>query len=227
MLPNSSKILIAVLISVLLTAVIAGGIFYWWSKVKVKEVQTDFDGKYNTLQSQLTNLQKSVVGLLGEDTNEDSIGSVATTFDQAQYDYSNWETYTNEEFGYTVKYPDNCQAVENETNKSVEFQGPLEGGDYWPRLFIISSDSDFYHPESGTDVKEWVKNMPHDQVGAEVKISGIDAIQYITNLSPQSFASDDFYFIKDTQLYQIQLLHTGDKKDWNLYNQFLASFQFN
>ena len=227
MLPNSSKILIAVLISVLLTALIAGGVFYWWSKVVVREVQTDFDGKYNTLQSQLAILQKSVVGLLGEEATDENTGSVATTLDQSQYDYSNWKTYTNEEFGYTVKYPTNCQVAENETNKSVEFQGPIEGANYWPWLYIISSDSSFYHPESGTDVKEWVKNMPHDQIGAELKIAGFDAIQYITNQSPQSFASDDFYFIKDSQLYQIQLLHSGDKKDWNLYNQFLASFSFN
>jgi hypothetical protein len=37
---------------------------------------------------------------------------------------------------------------------------------------------------------------------------------------------DEYYFIRGDQLYNITILHTADKEDWDLYNLFLDSFSF-
>jgi len=40
------------------------------------------------------------------------------------------------------------------------------------------------------------------------------------------YASDQYYFIRDGQLFTISILHTGSQEDWELYNKFLESFTF-
>ena len=144
--------------------------------------------------------------------------------------YEGWKTYTNEEFGYTVRYPGACKVMGADLNEMVEFVGPeveyMGTYEHWPRLSIEHYDSDFYHPPLGTDVNEWVKRIPGLKLGAEFEVANLPTAHLVQERSPQAYAADHYYFVKGTQLYHIQLLHAADREDWDLYNKFLNSFTF-
>lgn len=137
-----------------------------------------------------------------------------------------WREYSNDKLGYTVSYPGICNVMGDDLDKSVNFTGPLEDNEWWPSMTIAHNDSDFYRPPMGTDVAEWVLKFPELKNGDKITIAGLPALHFVQERSPQSYATDYYYFIKDTQLYQIVLVHTADRQDWPLYNKFLASFQF-
>lgn len=89
-------------------------------------------------------------------------------------------------------------------------------------------DSGFYHPPAGTDVVQWVINfvLAYDEIDAGAEIAGLPAVHLGTEASSQSYAYDEYYVIKDGQLFRIKFLHVGGQEDWELYNGFLRSFTF-
>jgi hypothetical protein len=68
--------------------------------------------------------------------------------------------------------------------------------------------------------------MGDDERLPEVQIAGTTAIHLRHERSPQSYAFDRYYFARAGQLYEVTVVHTGDKEDWELYNHFLQSIQF-
>ena len=142
--------------------------------------------------------------------------------------YEGWKPYLNAEFGYALWYPGDCQVMGASLNQSVEFSGPLVEGEHWPVLTISHYDSDFYHPPAGTDVSQWIADneMSYDEIDAEIEIAGLPAVRLTTNGGPGWYGYDDYYFIKDGQLFHILILHTGGRADWDLYNKFLQGLTF-
>jgi hypothetical protein len=78
------------------------------------------------------------------------------------------------------------------------------------------------------DLAQWLTD--HYLLGSarapDVQIAGTTAIHTRQERSQQSFAYDNYYFAQSGQLYTVVILHTGDKEDWELYNRFLESIQF-
>ena len=60
----------------------------------------------------------------------------------------------------------------------------------------------------------------------EFKIADLDTIHFVQNKTPQAWAVDYYYFIKDNQLFQISFIHSSDRIDWPLYEKILQSFKF-
>jgi putative hemolysin len=140
--------------------------------------------------------------------------------------YEGWKPYINAEFGYALWYPGDCQVMGANLNESVQFSGPLVEG--WPVLTVSHYDNDFYHPPAGTNVAQWITDneIPYDEIDTEVEIAGLPAVRLTTMGGPGWYGYDDYYFIKDGQLFHILILHTGGRADWDLYNQFLQGLTF-
>lgn len=136
-----------------------------------------------------------------------------------------WRVFENKEHAYTVSYPGICN-ISGDLKNSVDFTGPLEDNEWWPKITINHNNSEFYRPPAGTDVKEWVKKFPAFENGSDTTIDGLPTVHFVQSRTPQSYAADYYYFIKDSQLYQIVILHTGDRTDWPVYDKFLNSFSF-
>jgi hypothetical protein len=66
--------------------------------------------------------------------------------------------------------------------------------------------------------------MAYGEIDTEVEIAGLPADHLIHAAGPGWYASDEYYFINDDQLFHIMILYTGDQEDWELYNKFLQSF---
>ncbi len=159
------------------------------------------------------------------------VGSIEITNDLSQQtsaDYSDWQTYTNEVFGYSVQVPGDIMILEAPDNSFVNFDGPLVDNERWPMLSISHYASDFYRPGKGIEVREWIldSEIVYDEIGLESELAGWPVIHLSVESSPQANGSDEYYLIKDRQLFRIALLHAAGKEDWTLYNQFLESFTF-
>ena len=141
-----------------------------------------------------------------------------------------WKVYRNDEFGYRLSYPaDATIEVDDNPLRSISIIGPEQNGERWPQ-FTISHPSDRadYRPPEGVDLAQWLgdNSLLDDQRLADVTIDGFTAIHLRHDRSPQSYAYDRYYFARNGQLYMLIIGHAGDKEDWDLYNRFLGSFQF-
>jgi putative hemolysin len=138
--------------------------------------------------------------------------------------------YRNEELGYSFHYP---AEAEIETGQDpllgISIAGPLVNGESWPAIYIAHpGDREEFLPPEDADLEQWLTD--HDLVGEQrapdVLVAGELAVHYRHERSPQSYASDRYFFAKEGQLYSIVLLHTGDREDWGLYSHFLDSLRF-
>ncbi len=140
-----------------------------------------------------------------------------------------WKIYRNNELGYRFHYPVNTKIIPNdEPLRSISII-PEQQNEQWPAITISNpQDREDYRPPEGTDLPQWLAD--HYLVGEnrapDVKIAGTTAIHYRHERSPQSYAMDRYFFANKGQLYMIIIGHTEDREDWELYNHFLDSFQF-
>jgi len=161
-------------------------------------------------------------------TGESTDTSHDTSQDSADYDYTGWQTYSNDELGYSLMYPGSAEVMGGNLDEAVEFVGPIGEVDHWPWFLIHHFDSEFFNPPSGTDVQQWIadSNIPYEPVDQDVTIGGLPAVRFSFGGSPMAYASDEYYIIYGDQLLRITILHTELAQDWYLYDQFLNSIAF-
>jgi len=141
-----------------------------------------------------------------------------------------WLVYRNETLGYSFQYPAGTSVLPNDDPlKSITIAGAVTDGETWPAITISHpTDREEYRPPENADLETWLTE--HNLVGEnrqpDLTIAGELAIHYRHERSPQSYADDRYYFAHQGQLYMIVIGHTGDKEDWELYNRFLESFEF-
>jgi putative hemolysin len=138
--------------------------------------------------------------------------------------------YRNEQLGYSFHYPVDAQIIANDDPLgSISFAGPEVAGERWPQYTISHpTDREDYRPPEDVDLEQWLidHQLLVDTQQPDLQIAGTTAIHVRHDRSPQSYAFDRYMFAKSGQLYLIVIIHTGDREDWNLYNHFLNSIQF-
>jgi hypothetical protein len=140
-----------------------------------------------------------------------------------------WKTYRNETMGFSFQYPADATIQFDNNGYSIYVNGPMVDNNTWP-VFMIAypNDREEYRVPPGADLKQWMidHNLYVDQPQPDVNVAGTTAIHTRFSRSQQAYANDRYFFVHNGQLFSIGILHTGDKEDWNLYNRFLSSFQF-
>ena len=141
-----------------------------------------------------------------------------------------WKIYRDEQLGYSFHYPADAEiSTADDPLKTLSIIGPMTEGENWPFIYFNHpSDREDYHPPEGADLEQWLTdhNLLIGERQPDTQIAGTTAIHTRYARSPQTYAYDTYYFAKSQQLYGVVILHTGDKEDWELYNHFLESIQF-
>ena len=149
-----------------------------------------------------------------------------------------WQIYENENPAYSFLYPAEATIEPGQDpQRAVTILGPLVEDENWPMFYIgHPQDRAEYRPPADVELEQWLVEQSlvaaEDQPGmGEVRregreIGGETAVHTRFERSQQSYAYDKYFFAHAGQLYSIVILHTGDQEDWELYNQFLDSFQF-
>jgi hypothetical protein len=142
--------------------------------------------------------------------------------------YEGWGTYTNEAFGYTLRYPAESTVLEASQNSGVQISGPLVDNERWPLIEVSYFHSEFYQPPVDVDLQEWVlEHVPsYDAVDTQTQVAGRPAVHLAHEASPQAYAFDEYYFVEGGQLFRVGIIHTGGQEDWELYDKFLSGVSF-
>ncbi len=173
---------------------------------------------------------------------------------EMEYATDDWQAYTNEEHGYSLKYPADCLYgplpgyckqsppeerpreclcyFNAEDSNSVSL-GTYTGtksdltGAFFDVFHSIYFDS--YSPPAGTDLVSWVKeNFPHyEDIPDEInmEIDGIPALKVYTPFSGMAWSQEDIYFIKNDKLLKIQMLDVDNEDNRALYDKILFTFK--
>jgi putative hemolysin len=143
---------------------------------------------------------------------------------------SDWLVFENAELGYSFSYPANTTLdLSDEPRKSLTITGPVVNDQSWPVIYFVNpGEGQEYHPQVGVNLEQWLRdnNFLLETIKDDVQIAGVTTVHSRHERSPQSYASDTFYFVKAGKLFNVTFLHAGDLEDWDLYNAFLDGIKF-
>ena len=167
---------------------------------------------------------------------------------------ANWNNYTNEKYGYSLKYPTDCLYgplpgyckqsppeerpreclcyfnAENPNDVSLgTFTGTksdLTGASFgvFHSVFV-----DSYSPPADANLVNWLKEkFSYQEIPDEInmEIDEIPAVRVYTPQSPMAFSQEDIYFIKDDKLFKISMLDVDNGDNKALYSQIISTFEF-
>ncbi|MFC2043452.1 membrane lipoprotein lipid attachment site-containing protein [Chloroflexota bacterium] len=168
-----------------------------------------------------------------------------------------WPEYVNADFGYSFKYPADCSFrpmaadckqkppeerspeclcflnAENPNEVLMQsFVGNAEEGFTLVTFSVTYYDTPAFNPPEGEELTSWLniqwsylsEDMP---VEPNLIIDGLPAASIYTPGSQQAFASENIFVIKDGKLIQIYMIDVDVEEHREIYENILATFQFN
>ncbi|NIM95597.1 MAG: hypothetical protein GTO18_18010 [Anaerolineales bacterium] len=167
---------------------------------------------------------------------------------------SEWQTYVNEVYGYSFKYPEGCfygsmpsdckekppeerrpecLCFLNGENPSEVFMQAFLGEDAPLTLagFSVSHyDTPMYNPSPGTELTSWLNEVlseMYEEIPDEpnMEISGVSAVKIVSEASPMAPSYEEIYYLDDDMLFRINMLDVDSEENRELYDQILSTYE--
>jgi len=165
----------------------------------------------------------------------------------SEEEISDWKTYTNERYGYSLQYPPDCTFgpmpqgckqkppeqrppeclcfLNAEDPDRVGLQADTgEKDDLTLATFSVSRLA--FDPPPVADLIEYIRERrPYGEIPNEpnLKVGGIPAVRFYTPRSPQAFSQEEIYFIKDDKALKIHMIDVDDKNNRELYDRISSA----
>jgi len=200
------------------------------------ELQTQID----ELKDHIDQLERQILSLQKADS--DSTSTTTTTDETAD-----WQTYTNDEYGFSFKYPSDWNLAENEGNNfdqsvvsisSVETQSAIEdqkidGSNYGPYSDDLSV---YYYPTVSEESENVANNLGATNINQliekneMIELIGTTILGGMTATEVYWGGMGKYYSIlleKDSHLYKIWFSNIDDKDELtNTEKSILSTFEF-
>ena len=150
------------------------------------------------------------------------VNEIQTKTNESEINSSDWNTYTNSQYEYTIEYPKTL-IVNDKDRKHVSF-----GSEVMPYLSV-----DIYDNFSNLDLKEFVFQSLRQEFGAllkpdgitwkAVKIDGRDGLEVIFESIAGGYTGKLhwYYLEEDTKVYRLAILQEIDK----LHEKVIETFK--
>lgn len=163
---------------------------------------------------------------------------------------SNWNLYTNKEYGFSVEYPagwevsiftDNPDAPTSVIRKAIGFKGPLpEGVEIkHPAYNYVWTVVDIWRNPAERPLLEWLEKdtfpghykdgkylgTPIPQT-ANVEVGGVPAFQGFYPESSQAYAHIETFFSYKDKVFRVLYLESDGGKSRDIYDRMLLTFRF-
>ncbi|MBU1203402.1 hypothetical protein KKH39_05160 [Patescibacteria group bacterium] len=216
---------ISILVTIIVTALLVGGGVYYYQETKkqaevdkkVQEVSAKATDEINKLQDRVDELEKNT-------QNQPDVWTIEL-FD----DMSGWQTYSDEKYGFSIKYP-NIYTMENSdraivlTRKYPATENNMLGGRQEVQVRVLDGNDDL---ESYNKLYNWVKG---GFVGDDAYYNRQDV-----NINNNNFVSFDvasgmdtvkeYFLVKDGLVYMIYDSMLG-VYDHSMNDNIVYSFNF-
>ena len=160
---------------------------------------------------------------------------------------ADWKIYTNERYGYSLRYPPDCtfgpmpkgckqKPPEERASECLCFLNAEDPDRVFLQAFTGEKDdltlatfsvSRLAHdPPPGADLIEYIRERIHyEEIPNEpnAMVGGIPAVRFYAPRSPQAFSQEEIYFIKDDKPLKIYMIDVDDKNNRELYDRISSS----
>jgi hypothetical protein len=167
-----------------------------------------------------------------------------------------WLQYSNPQIGYALKYPAECSfgplpgyckqgPPEERPPECLCFLNGDDPFEVWFQSFvgdpaegltlvtltIVSYDTPEYNPPAGTDLGSWLAthfSFLSGDIPTEPNafLGGLPAVSIYKPGSPQAYAAEELFVIKDGRLIRITMVDVDVQEHRDLYDLILSTFTF-
>ncbi len=190
----------------------------------------DFDPDYDsvelsqTLQNEADMIASSLAIIEVERESDSSM---------AGEDDRGWQTYTNEQLGYSLMFPGAAEVVSLDPSQRAAFIGPEVDGKPQFQFMIVHYDIDAVEAANfmqslAEGHRDFLESIGETTIGQveELVIAGEAAIKLRFPAINESEPRDDYLFIHGGKMFTISITHFAGLENQELSDRFLQSITF-